>query len=142
MFQVWILRDEIDSGIWWNILEILELSGFQFSSLEKLQLHDATNLSSFQFTNIKITKKCKLHQRPLFCEDFITVHSAQRIMQYTFFKSTDMPVLAKIFWKFTVFPWKFDLSQIKWVLVSSTITFAYVLPHELPIKLRPRIWEN
>ena len=39
-----------------NILEILELPGFQFSSLEKLQLHDATNLSLFHFTNIKITK--------------------------------------------------------------------------------------
>ena len=44
-----------------------------------------------------------------------------------------MPILATIFWLFTVkvFAWKFDLPQIKWILISRITHFAYILPSKL-----------
>lgn len=44
-----------------------------------------------------------------------------------------MPILATIFWLFTVevFAWKFDLPQVKWILISSLKHIVYMLPSEL-----------
>ena len=44
-----------------------------------------------------------------------------------------------ILWKFTVFPCKFDLPQVKRDLISSITNFIYKLPHELVNDLRS--WE-
>ena len=44
-------------------------------------------------------------------------------------------IMAIIFWQFTVFPCKFDSTQVKQILISSTINFVHELPHMLPNNL-------
>ena len=47
-----------------------------------------------------------------------------------------------MFWEFTMFLCKFDLSQVRRNLISSKINFEDELPHELPNNLRSTILED
>lgn len=47
-----------------------------------------------------------------------------------------------MFWKFTMFLCKFDLSQVRRNLISSKINFEDELPHELPNNLRSTILKD